>query len=83
MADKERRSLPGTRIEIETDERAAYTGAESFLVGISPQYWAHVPLSIVDVQNLKLVNGINCYWSTVAATPRTTATSSLFPYPSA
>jgi hypothetical protein len=63
MLDEERRSLSGATIASESETEIPYTGAEPFLVGISPQYWAHVPLSIVDVQNLKLVNGINCYWS--------------------
>lgn len=37
-----------------------YNGAEHFAVGISPSFWAHVPLSIFQVHNLKLVDGINC-----------------------
>jgi hypothetical protein len=40
----------------------SFTGAEPFLVGISPQYWSHVPMHISDVLQLQLVHGINC-WS--------------------
>jgi len=36
------------------------TGAESFLVGLSPNYWAHIPLSIADINNLRLMDGIDC-----------------------
>lgn len=39
----------------------SYTGAEAFLVGISPTYWAHVPMLIRQVrQDLKLVHGVHC-----------------------
>mmetsp|Transcript_17908 Transcript_17908/g.26502 ORF Transcript_17908/g.26502 Transcript_17908/m.26502 type:complete len:433 (+) Transcript_17908:62-1360(+) len=41
-------------------ELECLTGAESFLVGLCPHYWAHVPLCIADIHNLKLVNGIDC-----------------------
>lgn len=30
-----------------------------FVVGISPQYWAYIPMSVMDVHNLKLKDGIN------------------------
>eukprot|EP00537_Pseudo-nitzschia_pungens_P016015 CAMPEP_0172398958 /NCGR_PEP_ID=MMETSP1061-20121228/38597_1 /TAXON_ID=37318 /ORGANISM="Pseudo-nitzschia pungens, Strain cf. pungens" /LENGTH=86 /DNA_ID=CAMNT_0013131669 /DNA_START=26 /DNA_END=283 /DNA_ORIENTATION=+ len=30
-----------------------------FVVGISPQYWSYVPMSVADVLNLKLIDGIN------------------------
>lgn len=38
----------------------SYTGAETFLVGISPTFWAHVPLMIRQLHNLKLMDGIHC-----------------------
>jgi hypothetical protein len=31
-----------------------------FLAGISPQYWSHVPMMVMDVHNLQLRDGINC-----------------------
>jgi len=37
-----------------------YSGAENAIVGISPQYWSHIPLQIADIFSLELVNGINC-----------------------
>lgn len=37
-----------------------FVGVEAFLVGISPMYWAHVPMSILDIHNLQLINGIHC-----------------------
>ena len=30
-----------------------------FVAGISPQYWSYVPMSVMDVLNLKLKDGIN------------------------
>ena len=33
---------------------------ESYLVGLCPFFWAHVPLSIQHVQSMKLVNGLHC-----------------------
>jgi hypothetical protein len=30
-----------------------------FMVGISPQYWSHVPMNVIDVLNLQLRDGIN------------------------
>jgi hypothetical protein len=39
-----------------------WTGAEPFLVGIAPNFWAHVPMTVSGVNDLKLVNGIHC-WS--------------------
>jgi Telomere regulation protein Stn1 len=36
------------------------TGVESFLVGIAPCYWAHVPMLIGQVHNLCLVQGVHC-----------------------
>jgi len=36
------------------------TGVEDFVVGLSPGYWSHIPLSIADVNNVKVVDGINC-----------------------
>lgn len=50
-------------IEITTDlesKLAALTGAEHFCVGLTPHYWAHVPMCIADVHQLGLVNGLNC-----------------------
>jgi hypothetical protein len=38
----------------------ALTGAEHFLVGLTPHYWAHIPMLIADVWNLGLVNGVSC-----------------------
>jgi hypothetical protein len=40
-----------------------WTGAEPFLVGIAPNFWAHVPMTISGVNDLKLVNGIHCWAS--------------------
>jgi hypothetical protein len=38
-----------------------YTGAETFLVGISPTFWAHVPMLIRQVQqDLQLIDGVHC-----------------------
>lgn len=37
-----------------------FSGAESFLVGICPHYWAHIPMTISQVRGLKLIDGINC-----------------------
>ena len=39
---------------------AALTGAEHFLVGLCPQYWAHIPMLIADVHQLGFVNGLSC-----------------------
>ena len=36
------------------------SGAEHFLVGISPQYWSHTPMSIERLHQLGLVEGIDC-----------------------
>lgn len=40
-----------------------WSGSEPFLVGIAPNFWAHVPMSIATIMNMKLINGIHC-WST-------------------
>jgi hypothetical protein len=37
-----------------------YTGAEPFVVGLAPAFWAHVPLHIASIHNLKLINGLHC-----------------------
>ena len=37
-----------------------FNGTESFLVGIAPNYWAHVPMAISDVEALRLVEGTYC-----------------------
>ena len=39
---------------------AALTGAEHFLVGLTPHYWAYIPMLITDVHHLGLVNGLSC-----------------------
>lgn len=36
------------------------SGAEHFLIGISPQYWSHTPMSIASLHQLGLVDGIDC-----------------------
>jgi hypothetical protein len=37
------------------------TGSESFMVGLAPTFWTHVPLLIHDVQcNMHLLKGVNC-----------------------
>ena len=36
------------------------SGAEHFLIGIAPQYWSHTPLSIQGLNELGLVDGIDC-----------------------
>jgi hypothetical protein len=36
------------------------SGAEHFLVGISPQYWSHTPMNIQRLHQLGLVEGIDC-----------------------
>ena len=35
-------------------------GAEHFLLGVSPQYWSHAPLSVRSLNQLGLVEGIDC-----------------------
>ncbi len=39
-----------------------WLGSEPFLVGIAPNFWAHVPTSIAAIDALKLINGMHC-WS--------------------
>ena len=34
---------------------------ETSLVGLSPTYWAHVPLSISQIHQLELIHGVHCY----------------------
>jgi len=36
------------------------TGGEHFLVGLSPQYWAHIPMLVDQFHRLSLVDGIDC-----------------------
>jgi hypothetical protein len=36
------------------------TGGEHFLVGLSPQYWAHTPMLMDQFHRLALVGGIDC-----------------------
>jgi hypothetical protein len=56
--------LPSRRRRRPADEAAfgmaEFLGVEAFLVGISPMYWAHVPMSILDIHNLQLVHGVQC-----------------------
>jgi hypothetical protein len=40
--------------------RGLLSGAEHFLVGISPQYWSHTPMNIQCLHQLGLVEGIDC-----------------------
>jgi len=42
------------------EEQKNWSGAEPFLVGIAPSFWSHVPLSIGQVHDLKLIEGISC-----------------------
>lgn len=42
----------------------AFKGSEPFLVGIAPNFWAHVPMTIAAINGLKLVHGIHCWTST-------------------
>lgn len=37
-----------------------YSGAEPFVAGLAPTYWAHVPLFVADLQALSTVNGLHC-----------------------
>jgi hypothetical protein len=37
------------------------SGAEHFLVGISPQYWSHTPMNVQFLHQLGLVEGIDCF----------------------
>lgn len=46
--------------EIQDDACAIRCGAEPCIVGLSPEYWANVPVSIADVHRMKIVGGINC-----------------------
>lgn len=52
------------RIENMTESRNesidTLSGAEHFLVGISPQYWSHTPMTIKSLNGLGLVDGIDC-----------------------
>lgn len=40
------------------------TGAEHFLIGLSPQYWAHTPMLVEQFHRLALVDGIDCILTT-------------------
>lgn len=40
-------------------------GDENFLVGITPQYWAHVPMLIGDIQHLTLSKGGINFWNQI------------------
>lgn len=51
-----------------------YTGAEAFLVGLSPSFWAHVPLWIHQVHSaLLLEDGVHCL--ILSSTTSTTTTT--------
>ena len=41
------------------EQQAALPLVDECLVGLSPAYWAHVPLSIRQVHDLQLLQGIN------------------------
>ena len=46
--------------EVDDDRKpAALPRLDQCLVGLSPAYWAHVPLSIRQVHDLQLLQGIN------------------------
>lgn len=45
------------------EQLQSLTGAEHFLLGLTPLYWSHVPLCIADVHQLGLVNGVDCILS--------------------
>lgn len=40
------------------------TGAEHFLIGLSPQYWAHTPMLVEQFHRLALVDGMDCILTT-------------------
>lgn len=40
-----------------------WTGSENILVGIAPNFWAHVPMTIGSINGLKLIQGIHCWTS--------------------
>jgi len=40
-----------------------WKGSEPFLVGIAPNFWAHVPMTIEGINGLKLISGIHCWTS--------------------
>jgi hypothetical protein len=42
------------------EQLEALTGGEHFLMGLSPHFWAHIPLTNADVHSLGLVDGIDC-----------------------
>jgi hypothetical protein len=48
-----------TSSQDQQDEDRLY-GVEPFVVGLSPSYWAHIPMTIADVLHLVIVNGIPC-----------------------
>lgn len=48
-------------LDAELEQKLAnLTGAEHFLVGLTPHYWAFVPMCIAEVHRLGLVNGVDC-----------------------
>lgn len=62
MADKTLNSVVAQHIGSATqpdDTLESYSGAEPFLVGLTPYFWAHVPLLVKHFSSLKLINGIN------------------------
>jgi len=48
------------KCETQHESHEELCGAEHFLVGVSPQYWSHTPLSIRGLHELGLVDGIDC-----------------------
>lgn len=48
----------------EQQQQEQLHGAEPFVVGLSPAYWSHIPMTIADVTNLVVVNGIPCLHGT-------------------
>lgn len=47
-------------VDIQNETAEELSGAEHFLVGVSPQYWSHTPMCIKYLHELGLVDGIDC-----------------------
>ena len=47
-------------MDVSSVSRPEATGAESALVGLSPSYWSNIPMSIADVHQIRVVDGLNC-----------------------
>ena len=43
-----------------SSENSKLCGTETFVVGLAPCYWAHVPMTVSDVKALRLVEGSYC-----------------------